>query len=97
VPNLPRLKFLPMNCYQSHFLAAAFDFTSFSPWLFGATHFFHSLAVLYRYHFFCNCIFIKASFGVFYLSFSFFTTGMMHYYDKDAVFKIQLFWFLFVA
>ena len=34
------LKFLPLNYYHSHILATTFDFTSFSPWHFGAAPFF---------------------------------------------------------
>ena len=48
LPELPLLKFLPMNYYHSHFLATTFDFTSFFTQTFWVTHFIHSLAVLYR-------------------------------------------------
>jgi len=44
-PELSLLKFLPLNYHHSHFLAITFDFMSFH---LGATHFFHSLAVLYQ-------------------------------------------------
>jgi len=46
-PELSLLKFLPMNYYHSHFLAATFDFTSFFTLAFwGHTPFFHSLLFL---------------------------------------------------
>ena len=44
-PESLLLKFLPLTYHHSYFLAATFDFTSFSPWLFWRLHPFYSLAV----------------------------------------------------
>jgi len=46
--ELSLLKILPLNYRHSHFLAATLISHHFSSRLFGATHFFHCLAVLNR-------------------------------------------------
>jgi len=47
-PELSLLNFQPLTYHHSHFLAANFDFTTFSPYSYfkGATIFFYSVDVL---------------------------------------------------
>jgi len=59
-------------------LTATFDFTSFFTLEFGAAPF--SVFIIHQ-------SWTLASFGVFIYLF-FLTTGVMHYYEKDAAFKI---------